>query len=387
MEQQTNVPGGSQPESTEEKTSKVSTIQTPPLIQELQQQQQQQQQPTQQKDDSFATCACRALLQNDGACGKDGLFEDSEFPLVQSNNSFQSHDNGGESADILKGLLWVRPDEIVQRIQRQQSKAQRTSRPQQQQQQQEQPIQQQQPEKTAILFSNSRIASTVAPGILPSHAFSAAASGLAASNPRVIGAALVHPQEWRARGIFCAAFFRSGRREVVSIDTRLPCRLSQQSKEHTRRSRCSSRSGGTEGRRSRSSTRKGTTTPGIAQSSEAGAAAAAAGDSEGTHDAAAGHSHSAKQKNKRSERGPVEAPDAQAGTGEPPIEFAFSHCHAFEEVWLPLLEKAYAKFLGSYEALAQRSFRDIAVDLTGGVVEEREIQCFDSDVLWAKLRK
>lgn len=33
---------------------------------------------------------------------------------------------------------------------------------------------------------------------------------------------------------------------------------------------------------------------------------------------------------------------------------SFTHCHAFEEMWLPLLEKAYAKFLGSYEAVAQR---------------------------------
>lgn len=97
----------------------------------------------------------------------------------------------------MKGLLWVRPDEIVQRIHKQQSKAQRASRPQQQQQPQEQSMQQEQAEKTAILFSNNRIASTVAQGILPSHAFAGAASGLAASNPRVIREALVHPQEWR----------------------------------------------------------------------------------------------------------------------------------------------------------------------------------------------
>lgn len=106
--------------------------------------------------------------------------------------------SGGEFAGVLKELLWVRPDEIVQRIQQQQCKAQRVSRPQPQQQQlQEKPMQLQQPEKTAILFSSNRIASTVAQGILPSHAFAAAASGLAASNPRLIREALVHPQEWR----------------------------------------------------------------------------------------------------------------------------------------------------------------------------------------------
>ncbi|CDI87417.1 Calpain-1 catalytic subunit, related [Eimeria praecox] len=255
MEPQSTLPESSYPGSGNGDAREGATVQSPVLTREPQQQHHQ----LAQEHNSLPTCACKALLQSSE---EGGLLEDPEFPRPQSGDSTQPPENGGQPADILKGLLWVRPDEIVQRIQRQQSKAQRASRPPPQQQQQEQPAQQQQAEKTAVLFSNNRIASTVAQGILPSHAFAAAASGLAASNPRVIKEALVHPQEWR-----------------------------------------------------------------------------------------------------------------------------FSHCHAFEEVWLPLLEKAYAKFLGSYEAVAQRAFRDIAVDLTGGIVEEREIQCFDAAVLWAKLRK
>lgn len=326
--------------------------------QQQKQQQDQQLQLEQEQDSPTSACACKALLQDPGTWGEDDLYEDSTFPRVLSDDSLQPSENGEKPSEFVKGLLWVRPDEIVQRIHKQQSKAQRASRPQQQQQPQEQSMQQEQAEKTAILFSNNRIASTVAQGILPSHAFAGAASGLAASNPRVIREALVHPQEWRARGIFCAAFFRSGEREVVSVDTRLPCRLAQQPKEHNRRSRCASRSGGSENRKIRSSTRKGTIWAGATQPANEGSIGnTAAAGADVKQDAAAGqesptvHSNAAKQKNIRNQREPAET---QAGCSEPAIDFAFSHCHAFEEVWLPLLEKAYAKFLGSYEAVAQR---------------------------------
>lgn len=138
-----------------------------------------------------------------------------------------------------------------------------------------------------------------------------------------------------ARGIFCAAFFRGSQREVVSVDTRLPCRLSQQPKEHTRRSRCCSRAGGIEGHRARRSTRKGTVAPGAVQPLDEGsgsgaAAAAAPAEAEGTQpDAAVAgqqshHAHlgGTKQKNKRGERCSVDPAHTQADGADSPVEFA-----------------------------------------------------------------
>lgn len=106
-------------------------------------------------------------------------------------------ENEGEAPGaLLKGLFWRRPDDIVLHMQRQQAKAQRSSRPQQREQEQQQ-LHQQHPDKAAILFSSSRPASTVAQGLLPSHAFAGAISGLAVSNPGVIRYALLHPGQWR----------------------------------------------------------------------------------------------------------------------------------------------------------------------------------------------
>ncbi|CDJ36948.1 hypothetical protein, conserved [Eimeria tenella] len=274
---------------------------------------------------SISASASNALQQKWGNHEEDDLFVDHEFPNAQSDRPIELNEGDRGSLRALNGLLWLRPNEIVQRIQQQQLKAHRASRPQQQQQQQDQQIQQQ-TEKTAILFSSVRIASTVAYGILASHAFAAVASGLAASNPPAIRDALLHPEHWRS-GIFRVAFFRSGERELVSIDTRLPCRLAQQPKEHSRRSRCSSRVSSSETWRSRSGTRKETVSTTSARDPDGNVAAGSVAGVEGTDDTAgplsfSSHTTIAKQKTKRSDRNILEATEAQTVSGDPPIEFA-----------------------------------------------------------------
>ncbi|KAG9493871.1 hypothetical protein GDO78_001635 [Eleutherodactylus coqui] len=50
-------------------------------------------------------------------------------------------------------------------------------------------------------------------------------------------------------------------------------------------------------------------------------------------------------------------------------KLCFSHCQDQGAFWLPLLEKAYAKLHGCYEALWAGQVVDALVDLTGGLVE------------------
>ncbi|KAG8445003.1 hypothetical protein GDO86_009953 [Hymenochirus boettgeri] len=50
-------------------------------------------------------------------------------------------------------------------------------------------------------------------------------------------------------------------------------------------------------------------------------------------------------------------------------QLCFAHCQDQGAFWLPLLEKAYAKLHGCYEALWAGQVADALVDLTGGLVE------------------
>ncbi|XP_044145729.1 calpain-10 isoform X1 [Bufo gargarizans] len=50
-------------------------------------------------------------------------------------------------------------------------------------------------------------------------------------------------------------------------------------------------------------------------------------------------------------------------------KLCFSHCQDQDAFWLPLLEKAYAKLHGCYEALWAGQVVDALVDITGGLVE------------------
>jgi hypothetical protein len=51
----------------------------------------------------------------------------------------------------------------------------------------------------------------------------------------------------------------------------------------------------------------------------------------------------------------------------------FAHCKDPNELWVPLLEKAYAKLHGSYEALDGGSVTAALVDLTGGIAETLDL--------------
>jgi len=61
--------------------------------------------------------------------------------------------------------------------------------------------------------------------------------------------------------------------------------------------------------------------------------------------------------------------------GEP----LFAHCKDPNEVWVPFLEKAYAKLYGSYEALDGGNVTAAIVDLSGGVGER--IDLLDDDTV------
>ncbi|XP_073531404.1 calpain-10 isoform X4 [Phyllobates terribilis] len=58
-------------------------------------------------------------------------------------------------------------------------------------------------------------------------------------------------------------------------------------------------------------------------------------------------------------------------------KLCFSHCQDEEAFWLPLLEKAYAKLHGCYEALWAGQVVDALVDLTGGLVERWSFEVAD----------
>lgn len=51
----------------------------------------------------------------------------------------------------------------------------------------------------------------------------------------------------------------------------------------------------------------------------------------------------------------------------------FARCKDPNELWVPLLEKAYAKLHGSYEALDGGSVTAALVDLTGGIAETLDL--------------
>lgn len=71
----------------------------------------------------------------------------------------------------------------------------------------------------------------------------------------------------------------------------------------------------------------------------------------------------------------------------------YGHCADPTEVWVPLIEKAYAKMHGCYEALHGGSIVEAMVDLTGGVsekilLEAQEVkEAMESGQLWKELRK
>lgn len=68
----------------------------------------------------------------------------------------------------------------------------------------------------------------------------------------------------------------------------------------------------------------------------------------------------------------------------------FAHCNDPNELWVPLIEKAYAKLFGCYEALNSGLIDDALVDMTGLVAEKIKLKGVKGNhdklmELWTKL--
>ncbi|XP_004309330.1 PREDICTED: calpain-15-like, partial [Fragaria vesca subsp. vesca] len=76
---------------------------------------------------------------------------------------------------------------------------------------------------------------------------------------------------------------------------------------------------------------------------------------------------------------------------ESPGKPAFATSRKGNELWISLLEKAYAKLHGSYEALEGGLVQDALVDLTGGAGEEIDMRSAQAQIdlvsgrLWSQL--
>ena len=70
---------------------------------------------------------------------------------------------------------------------------------------------------------------------------------------------------------------------------------------------------------------------------------------------------------------------------------AFATSRKINELWVSVLEKAYAKIHGSYEALEGGLVQDALVDLTGGAGEEIDMRSAQAQIdlasgrLWSQL--
>ncbi|CAH0716272.1 unnamed protein product, partial [Brenthis ino] len=68
-------------------------------------------------------------------------------------------------------------------------------------------------------------------------------------------------------------------------------------------------------------------------------------------------------------------------------KLAFMHCSNSEQLWPALLEKAYAKMHGSYEALKYGNLLDGLADLTGGITESLNVTDFSDAAALHSLMK
>lgn len=74
-------------------------------------------------------------------------------------------------------------------------------------------------------------------------------------------------------------------------------------------------------------------------------------------------------------------------------QIAYGSCSEPQEFWVPLMEKAYAKLHGTYEALNGGNLAEGMVDLTGGVSVKYDLStpemktAAESDQLWKDMRK
>jgi hypothetical protein len=71
----------------------------------------------------------------------------------------------------------------------------------------------------------------------------------------------------------------------------------------------------------------------------------------------------------------------------------YGHCADPNEFWVPLIEKAYAKLHGSYEAINGGSMTESLVDLTGGSSEKFNLRApevaelIENQIFWKDLKK
>jgi hypothetical protein len=73
-------------------------------------------------------------------------------------------------------------------------------------------------------------------------------------------------------------------------------------------------------------------------------------------------------------------------------KLCFAHCTKPDEIWVPMIEKAYAKLFGCYEALRSGSIDEAIVDMTGLVCEKIALfdakgnfKFEDADEFWERL--
>lgn len=74
-------------------------------------------------------------------------------------------------------------------------------------------------------------------------------------------------------------------------------------------------------------------------------------------------------------------------------QLVFAKCLDEEELWVPLIEKAYAKLFGCYESLRSGNIDEGLVDMTGFACEKLTLLdnknvnfLFDKDAFWARLQ-
>jgi len=68
------------------------------------------------------------------------------------------------------------------------------------------------------------------------------------------------------------------------------------------------------------------------------------------------------------------------------VYLCFASCRDEGEFWVPLVEKAYAKLHGSYDALEGGNICDALKDLTGGAIETVRWKDQERDAVWEKIR-
>lgn len=66
-------------------------------------------------------------------------------------------------------------------------------------------------------------------------------------------------------------------------------------------------------------------------------------------------------------------------------KYVFGHCSDSSEIWVPIIEKAYAKLHGCYQALNNGLIDDALVDLTGLAAERILIKGSEPELLWKSL--